>query len=289
MHQPPTVTQIRRALDALGPALDERHALARALHLALPRGVVAGMAVSDGLDGRLSYRGASIARTGDVARVARRVALAGLVEGDEFVDLEGAPERWVKVLPSGSGLVVFGARLLFGLPTLVAETGVTPEALYDVVARARAGEIAPPQVLEGGRLVDGGGDRWSVRRVDGGRVSLRETFAEPDLRGLGEEMRHALGGEECEIVELGGVRDGAQRVEVLVGRGRLLIVVPVVVSADSRLVGVEPDVLDEGGTPVGLDVPADFEPLGVSRYESAVVARHRSSGYRVLLTEDPPF
>jgi hypothetical protein len=149
-HHPPELLQLERAL-----TLTAGDPLLTALHLALPVGEPASCSVR--LSRReLRWRDVGVSRSGDAATDALLLAQLGQRAGDQFFTLsETDPARWVKILASGRRDVVYGSVCLLGLPPVVADRGLAPEAVTATLLSLCAGHVAPGQCSETGVEVRG--------------------------------------------------------------------------------------------------------------------------------------
>jgi hypothetical protein len=158
LSEPPDMVRLDRALRRT-PA---DGGMMRALHLALPVDVAAQVAV-ELTSTAMTWRGVTVARSGDDAFDAARLALLGRREGDRFLDLEDTPDRWVKVIHSGHRKIAFGATLMLGLPSVVADVRVEDRTVRSVVRGLAAGEVRIGEVTDSGVVVTGGRKMLMIR------------------------------------------------------------------------------------------------------------------------------
>lgn len=134
--EPPSAEAVLGALERLP---DDTDVLQTALHLATPVDEVVGIGIwvtDDGVRYRRSQ--APLAEEpAEIARRAVRLATGGHGEGDRYLDLSGSadPVSWCKAVVSGEYLRLFGSRLLFGGPEVVAEPEIPPPVLFAALRR----------------------------------------------------------------------------------------------------------------------------------------------------------
>lgn len=176
-----------------------------AMFLASPVGVNPGAnAGSDGDEMWLRDRTVVLDPAADlhtIAHTAADLAETGHRAGDLYLDLSAGPETWFKVMPSGSRLVAFGPHALWGTPKIALGTGVALDAVSQLVAACRAGEVAFPVLL--------GCDEPVVVEGNAKRVTMTALLAEPQMpvelpgtdaaphvlaRAAGEDLARLTGG-----------------------------------------------------------------------------------------------
>jgi hypothetical protein len=242
------------------------------------------MVVTRERDG-LHYRGSVVPEVGSLVGIANAVAVAGWSEDDRFLDLEGDPSTWIKIVRSGSRRIAFGSRLLFDTPELSLEDGVDEAMVAETVRLAIDSSVQAPHVLyssSGPVLLDGTKGNWILRNGVAERWSEGPPMVIDSLvLDFAERIRVELSGDTVELVELVRGNGSSSDVEVIVERGNWEFIVPAVVAQHSEIIGVPSGSIVEGTTDV--DLPVDFEEVGSSRFEDAIVAVHTPTSYRVLV------
>lgn len=166
--EPPSAAAILGALQRLPADTD---VLQTALHLATPVDEVVGIGIWV-TDAGVRYRRSQVPLAEEPAEIARRavrLATAGHDEDDRYLDLSGSadPVSWCKAVVSGEYLRLFGSRLLFGGPEVVAEPEVPAAVLFAALRRWLDDDsFRPPAVanLAGGTwLLEGSSTTLRVR------------------------------------------------------------------------------------------------------------------------------
>lgn len=280
---PPSTEAVARALGRLPQAASRR---AAALHLALPVGEVPGIAVRRA-EGRLRYRGVVVAESTDAVADAVAVVAAGHTGDDTYLELDGEPLGWLKLVRSGNRRVLFGTDVLFGAPLVSIEDGVPASVATEMFRRHLAGELAGPPVVDfvGGVsvLVDGIAASWVLRLGSGGEVEEAEHDRPPveHPEEFASVLAAEMGAGAVEVVELGSRSVGTTDVEYLLSlESGWQVIVPVTLTPTTELVGVEPGSI---GVAPAAELPPGYRWLGRSVWEDAMVAEHLASGYVVML------
>ena len=167
MTRPPSPAALERAFARLPRDIT----VSGALHLALPLNEIPSVSVRHA-GGRYSYRQATCHAGAPPAAVAARLAALGHRSQDQYLDLDGDPLSWLKVLRSGARQVAFGVELLFGGPRISLAADLPAAAADAALAAWWAGKLVdPPGLLAtrwGHLLV--GGSRWAWQLVGADKI-----------------------------------------------------------------------------------------------------------------------
>jgi hypothetical protein len=266
----PTATELADACHRAG-----RSDLDAALHLALPVAVPCS-AVTIHPD-RLSWRDVSVSRSDDTAADAAALIAAGAEVGDRFLDLDGPPASWVKLLASGTRLVVCGPAELFGGPRIVADAGVERDEVETVVDLLRNGAALPLLVdsPHGPLLVDGDQrTRVWIRREQTSVAAAAEMSFNP--AALTHRVVRGLGGRLEDFTLQSVSTGGAACAEIVVGTAEWSAHVSVLVDkTGGAVVGTAP-VAVRWGTPQPM--PEGWCWHGVDA-DGEIIAQHQRSGW----------
>ena len=294
----PLAAKIEAALASLTRPVPIATAFAIACHVALPTTDLLGMQARV-VRGVLSWRTLELVLPDEVSDpgasatplIKKNLAdfLAQLerayATSDQFINTMTDPVTWIKVVRSGSRLLVVGPDLLFGTPPLTADLDVDQNYLPAVVDHLRTSRDYNSRVDPLELHLTGTRDGVLVSRVTPRtQISARTQPAPQLLADLGVSIAQEIAGDLVTYVDLAEPDSHLSHVEYVIGIGDVGGNGPL-----EALIAAHVDA--HGAAAIGypgawVPAPAMLGPwkvLGNALHEPGLVATHSTSYLRALL------